>query len=162
MSWPIDLTQSCPRCGNTKWDEEDPDDSLWFSNYSVGCYKCNHVELRKQWNNRPVEADLRARCERAEAAAAEMREVLNAILEVVDLLDYDETKYWTKRITHALRSPNGTGWLSPEKVQRLREALHTYGDHTAGCQRYGLITKDKPCTCGFEQALSETESEVKS
>jgi hypothetical protein len=67
-SWPTNLIKSCPRCGNTKWDETDTATSLWIYGVRVGCWKCDHGEDFKSWNNRPVITALEDKVKRLQSA----------------------------------------------------------------------------------------------
>lgn len=54
-TWPSELIQRCPRCGNTKWNFMDSFESLAYSGAMVYCHKCGQCEKRETWNNRSLE-----------------------------------------------------------------------------------------------------------
>lgn len=96
--------------------------------------------------------------EELEAKCAEMRGALTEILCFVELLDYDETRYWTDLITHSLSNSCGKGWISPEKAQRLREALQRI---IGQCELSESTARDKILSMAIKheakQALEETK-----
>jgi hypothetical protein len=113
--------------------------------------------------------ELRARCERAEASCAEMRELLKHAIPSMEVAPhlYQETM-WHNAKVHALSTSCGTGYISPEKAQRLRSALEMSKDAIIklnnGCYPLEYCSEETryrwETMKAIEQALAETESEM--
>ena len=88
-----------------------------------------------------------------------IKQLTNDINRVVDAHTkplHVAIKNITAQLEWAWRELNGI----KNKNKRLREALRIYGHHsrtddTTMCEH--MKDSDYPCTCGFEQALAETE-----
>lgn len=111
--------------------------------------------------------ELRTRAEQAEAAGAEMRKALQSALscglnEEPAGVGFTPSKQEIRAqqvldlINHALSTSCGTGWVSPEKVKRLEEALIAASPYVPHKSRW--VSKDgtNPARILIDKALAAT------
>lgn len=100
------------------------------------------------------------RAEKAEAAAAAMREALQSIAQKGPCFDAKGTR--SKEVNDiarsALSSTAGTDLRA--RMERLQRTLEKYGSHDDRCEKnpkHGI--RNGRCDCGFEEALADQQGE---